>query len=281
MRINLRELVRPGGPLTLIPTGMLVFTALVAAAGGEREIDPRGVQFGATSEMILIPAGEFLMGSDTDGDHSPAHEIHLDSFYLDDHEVTNAEYFEFCRATKHRLPEFWGIEARRSGPNFPNHPVVGVSWQDASDYADWRGKRLPTEAEWEYAARGGLVGSNFPLGDTLSPEDANFEQSGSKRPVEVGTYAPNGLGFFDMSGNVFEWTADRYDAEYYAESQTANPQGPEAGRFRVIRGGGWHSGPFCNRVYYRNALPPNWVDFALGFRCAMDAGERPNDEGAR
>ena len=223
------------------------------------------------SEMMLVPGGEFLMGSSTDGDHSPPHRVRLEAFHLDAHEVTNAEYYEFCRATGHRLPEFWGIDARRSGPGFPDHPVVGVSWQDAADYADWRGKRLPTEAEWEYAARGGLLHRDYPMRDTLSPSDANYGESGIGSPTEVGSYEPNGFGLFDMSGNVFEWVADRYSAGYYAESPVTNPQGPETGRFRVIRGGGWHSGPYCNRTYYRNALPPQWVDFAVGFRCARDA----------
>ena len=223
------------------------------------------------SEMVLIPGGEFFMGSNTDGDHAPAHEVRLEAFYLDVHEVTNAEYYGFCQATGHRLPEFWGIDVRRSGPQFPDHPVVGVSWQDATDYAAWIGKRLPTEAEWEFAARGGLVGRIFPMGDTLSPSDANYAESGIGAPVEVGSYAANGFGLHDMSGNVFEWTADRYSAQYYAASPLASPPGPETGRFRVIRGGGWHSGPYCNRTYYRNALPPQWVDFAVGFRCARDA----------
>jgi formylglycine-generating enzyme required for sulfatase activity len=223
-------------------------------------------------EMLLIPGGEFMMGSDTDDDHSPAHLVRLDSFHIDAREVTNAEYFEFCQATGHRLPEFWGIEARRSGPDYPNHPVVGVSWQDAADYAEWRGKRLPTEAEWEYAARGELAGLNYPRADTLSPVHANYAASELGHAVETGSYAPNGYGLFDMSGNVFEWVADWYSGDYYRQYTLSNPLGPEAGKFRVIRGGGWHSGAFCNRTYYRNALPPQWVDFAVGFRCARDVG---------
>ena len=223
------------------------------------------------SDMILIPSGEFLMGTDTDENHSPAHAVTLEAFYLDVHEVTNGEYYEFCQVTGHRLPEFWGIDARRSGPQFPDHPVVGVSWQDAADYAAWRGKRLPTEAEWEYAARGGLEGKDYPAGNTLSPSDANYADSGIGAPVEVGTFAPNGFGLYEMSGNVFEWVSDRYSPQYYGESPETDPPGPETGRLRVIRGGGWHSGPYCNRTYYRNALPPQWVDFAVGFRCARDA----------
>jgi len=220
--------------------------------------------------MLLIPAGEFIMGSGADGDGNRTHRVKLDAFDMDAHEVTNAAYYEFCRATGHPLPEFWGLDARRSGPRYPNHPVVGISWQDAVDYAAWQGKRLPTEAEWEYAARGGALGRAYPNADTLGPGDANYARSELGHPVEVGSYAPNGFGLYDMAGNVFEWVADRYAADYYTTSPPSNPQGPEAGRFRVIRGGGWHSGSFCNRTYYRNALPPQWVDFAVGFRCVRD-----------
>jgi formylglycine-generating enzyme required for sulfatase activity len=252
-------------------SSLLVAAIPLVGLAGLRNEKPASLPGGdPAGEMVLIPAGEFLMGSNADGDHAPAHRVRVDAFYLGIHEVTNGEYYDFCEATGHRLPEFWGIEARRSGPEFPHHPVVGVSWQDASDYAAWRGMRLPTEAEWEYAARGGLEGENFPTGDTLSPADANFAGSQIGRPVEVGRYATNGFGLQDMSGNVFEWVADRYGADYYAESPQANPAGPETGRFRIIRGGGWHSGPYCNRTYYRNALPPQWVDFAVGFRLAKD-----------
>jgi formylglycine-generating enzyme required for sulfatase activity len=224
------------------------------------------------AELILIPGGDFLMGANSEGDHSPVHLVRLDAFYMDRYEVTNAQYLSFCRATGHRVPEFWGMSGFRSGPEYPNHPVVGVSWRDAADYAAWCGKRLPTEAEWEYAARGGVGGLDFPNGDSLQPSDGNYNKSNQGGAVAVGSYRANGFGLHDMQGNVVEWVADFYDAEYYASSPTDNPQGPERGRFRVIRGGGWHSGASCNKVYYRNALPPNWVDFGVGFRCAADSG---------
>ncbi len=225
-----------------------------------------------TEELVLIPGGEFLMGSDTEGDHSPVHRVQVDSFYMDRYEVTNAQYLRFCEETGHRLPEFWGMDDFRCGPHYPDHPVVGVSWSDAVEYTGWCGKRLPTEAEWEYAARGGLVGMNYPNGDTLHPSDGNYTKSGKGGPVAAGSYPSNGYGLHDMQGNVVEWVSDYYAADYYASSPSANPRGPESGRFRVIRGGGWHSGPYCNRVYYRNALPANWVDFNVGFRCVQDVG---------
>jgi formylglycine-generating enzyme required for sulfatase activity len=111
---------------------------------------------------------------------------------------------------------------------------------------------------------------NYPNGDTLNPSNGNYSESNKRGPVAVGSYLPNGFGLHDMQGNVGEWVSDFYDGKYYSSSPSANPQGPSMGKFRVIRGGGWHTGPSCNRVYYRNALPPNWVDFNVGFRCAKD-----------
>ena len=230
-------------------------------------------------EEVLIPAGTFVMGHGAEGDCAPEHEVYLDAFHIDRHEVTNARYLAFCEATEHRLPEFWGMERYCSGPDFPDHPVVGVSWWDARDYAEWCGKRLPTEAEWECAARGGLIGALFPWGDELSPEHANYARSEHRAPVPVGSYPPNGFGLHDMIGNASEWVEDRYGREYYAASPRENPAGPEVGRFRIFRGGGWHTGPGCARVHFRNALPSNWVDFAVGFRCVRDAAPAGEDAG--
>ncbi len=225
------------------------------------------------AEMILIPGGEFVMGKDEEGVSGPAHKVYIDSFYMDKHEVTNAQYLEFCTQTGRATPEFWDMNEFHSGPDFPDHPVTGISWRDAAAYAEWAGKRLPSEAEWEYAARGGLVGMNYPHGDELDSAQANYTLAGLEGTVAVGSFLANGHGLHDMAGNVWEWVADYYDGEYYRNSPPKNPSGPDDGKFKVIRGGGWHSGPYCNRVYYRNALPPNWVDFAVGFRCADDLGE--------
>jgi formylglycine-generating enzyme required for sulfatase activity len=111
---------------------------------------------------------------------------------------------------------------------------------------------------------------SYPTGETLNPSDGNYTKSAKGGSVVVGSYPPNGYGLYDMQGNVVEWILDFYDWNYYSSSPSANPQGPNTGKFRVIRGGGWHSGPYCNTVYYRNALPPNWTDFNVGFRCAKD-----------
>jgi formylglycine-generating enzyme required for sulfatase activity len=217
--------------------------------------------------MVLIAGGEFLMGSER-GEDSPVHKVYVGSFYIDTYEVTNAQYLAFCEATSHRLPMLWGMQGFRCGTDYPNHPVVTVSWVDAKSYAEWCGKRLPTEAEWEYAARGGIAGAPYPNGDTLTPSDGNYSKSDKRGSVAVGSYSPNGFGLHDMQGNVVEWVADWYDPDYYASSPAKNPEGPEFGKFKVIRGGGWHSGPSCNTVHFRNALPPGWLDFNVGFRCA-------------
>jgi iron(II)-dependent oxidoreductase len=218
------------------------------------------------------------MGSQSEGDHNPAHKVRVDTFYIDKYEVTNAQYHKFVEETGARLPEFWGMKKYRSGPEFPKHPVIGVSWPEAVAYAEWAGKRLPTEAEWEYAARGGLVGKEYPRGNELKPEDANRWRWETLSPsgggiLQVGQYPPNGYGLHDMAGNVAEWVADYYADDYYKSSPAKDPRGPAKGKFRVFRGGGWHSGPSCNRVYYRNALPPQWRDFNVGFRCVKDVAE--------
>lgn len=217
--------------------------------------------------MVLIPGGEFSMGLEGEGSHGPVHQVEVDSFYMGKYEVTNAEYLKFCTETGRKLPEYWGMEIYHAGSDFPDYPVVGINWHDVTAFAEWVGMRLPTEAEWEFAARGGQTDWNYPYGDEHSEDAANFKSEGT---VTVGAYAPNGYGLYDMSGNVWEWVNDYFDDAYYKNSPKSNPKGPEKGTFRVIRGGGWHSGPGCCRVYYRNALPSNWQDIAVGFRCVKD-----------
>jgi len=226
--------------------------------------------------MVLIPAGEFQMGKDDEGDHAPLHSVRLSAFYLDAREVTNAEYLAFCQATDHRLPMFWTLDKFQSGPSFPNHPVVGVGSADAEAYADWAGKRLPTEAEWEYAARGGLQGQDFPGGAELDSTLANYS---SQHALPVGSYPPNGYGLYDMAGNVREWVSDFYDPDYYRKSPVENPRGPDKAAYRVVRGGGWFSGKYCQKIFLRVALPVQWVDFNIGFRCARDIAVRTEESG--
>ena len=223
--------------------------------------------------MVLIPGGSFFMGTNSNQPSIafPLHQVEVRSFYMDMYEVSNREYYDFCMATGHKLPEFWGMDIYKSGTGFPDFPVVGVSQFDASLYAEWAGKRLPTEAEWEYAARGGLENIDFPFGEKADHSRARYnDPEAEKGPVQTGSYDPNGYGLYDMAGNVWEWVTDWFDPEYYAESPEIDPKGPDTGTFRVIRGGGWHSGPGCITVHRRYALPQHWVDMAGGFRCVKD-----------
>lgn len=222
--------------------------------------------------MVIIPKGGFTMGKNSPypSDCQPEHRVLIDSFYMDKYEVTNQEYYEFCKATNNTLPIFWGIKEFRCGLDFPEHPVVGVSFFDAEKYARWVGKRLPTEAEWEFAARGGFAGNNFPHGeDQIDSAKANFGKK-FEGLLKVGQFKPNNFGLFDMSGNAWEWVTDNYESDYYTLSPVDNPKGPESGSFKVIRGGSWHSGAMCVQVFHRNGLPASWVAFAVGFRCAKN-----------
>jgi len=224
-------------------------------------------------EMMLIPGGEFNMGVLAGPDQkfidNQAHTVQVDSFYIDKHEVTNFQYAEFCVATGHKFPEFWGMDKFTSGLKFPDHPVVGVTWSDAKDYAEWKGFRLPTEAEWEYASRGGLAGMRYPNGNDMDSSLANYNTT-QGMAMKVGSYPANAFGLYDMSGNALEWVWDFYDKDYYLESPYANPQGPLYGKRRSVRGGGWRSGVMCATVNFRQSLRTYWVDFSVGFRCAKD-----------
>lgn len=211
-------------------------------------------------------------------DATPLHTVYLDAFYMDICEVTNAQYKKFMDATGHSAPKYW------SGPkyNAPNQPVVGVNWHDAVAYAKWAGKRLPTEAEWEKAARGELVGKKYPWGDSdptgtlcnFADKNANFEWSdksiddGYEYPSPVGGYGANGYGLYDMAGNVFEWCADWHDSGYYVNSPYNNPLGVDSGLFRVLRGGSYYNGPYSLLVALRTLSPPALTLDRVGFRCA-------------
>jgi len=249
--------------------GAAILLLLSPGIGASQEGEQKPVH--TESPTVLIPGGEFTMGAEGYGHQSPPHTVRISPFYLDKYEVTNVEYLAFCEATDRGLPAFWGMDTLRSGPNFLNHPVVGVSWGDARAYARWRGVRLPTEAEWEYAARGGSGETDYTHGDTFDHEAyATGKQGG---PSPVGSFPPNAFGLYDMTGNVCEWVNDWYGEDYYKTSPQEDPRGPGTGWFKVIRGGGWHTGPGCSRVYDRNGLKSNWLDFNVGFRCAKYKGE--------
>jgi len=224
--------------------------------------------------MALIPAGEFQMGdsfNEGNSNERPRHKVYLDAFYIDVHEVTNAQYQKFMDVTGHGVPEHWS----NSKFNAPDHPVVGVSWFDAVAYAEWAGKRLPTEAEWEKAARGGLVGKRYPWGDEISYDDANYSGTGGKdswfytSPVRY--FAPNGYGLYDMAGNAGEWCADWYAGDYYASLPYDNPWGADSGYSHVWRGGSWYNKPDYLRVAYRSYSSPALTYPYIGFRCVAQA----------
>ena len=248
--------------------------------------------------MVLIPAGHFQMGSndaDAQNDEQPVHIVHLDAFYMDEHEVTNSEYKEFLlenpRWQKSRIDKrFYNGNYLHHwrGTNYPpgkaNYPVTHVSWYAAIAYAEWAGKRLPTEAEWEYAARGGVAGLKYPLGNTISTSQANYNNHVGTTTA-VGRYAANGYNLYDMAGNVWEWCLDEYDADFYSASRSSrNPisgartlQGildnftsipPDTSR--VLRGGSWFFSAQFLRVANRFRKTPASTNDVIGFRCVRD-----------
>jgi formylglycine-generating enzyme required for sulfatase activity len=236
--------------------------------------------------MALIKTGEFLMGtplSNRDGgrDEYPQRQIFLDAFYLDVYEVTNGRYMEFITVTGHRVPEHprdkkLTLWKESTVPDaFKDHPVVNVDWYDATAYCKWAGKRLPTEAEWERAARG-TTGRRFPWGDTEPTRaHANYlnqwRNGGGLEPIGTHPRGASPEGVQDLQGNVWEWVADWYDPHYYENGPTRNPQGPAEGVRKVIRGSGWESEAPVLRSAHRLSSPPTNRNHTLGFRCAMDA----------
>ena len=267
--------------------------------GGQPSNTPPEIVGKDGAKMVLIPAGEFQMGSnDSEAreDAKPVHTVYLDAFYMDAYEVTNAQYKQFVDTNpewaKDRIPssyhdgdylDHWNGNSYPSGKG--NHPVTNVSWYGAMAYAQWAGKRLPTEAEWEKAARGGLVGKKYPWGDTINFIKANYGKNGDTTPV--GNYAPNGYGLYDMAGNVWEWCLDAYSIDFYTTSPRRNPIAG-AGSIsrvtsnftnvktaRVVRGGAWTGSMIVGtddhmfiRVAFRTRLNPSLQADDIGFRCA-------------
>ena len=224
-------------------------------------------------EMALIPAGSFEMGDHHDnmGSALPVHRVELDAFYMDVHEVTVGQFKEFVNQSGYSYNR-WNDVAKSSPGD--EYPMIYVNWNDATAYAKWAGKRLPTEAEWEYAARGGLVGKRYPRGDEISHDDANYSGTGGKdkwsKCAPVGSFAANGYGLYDMAGNVREWCQDWYGENYYSSSPAKNPPGPDTGSYRVLRGGSCYSSTSYLRVAYRrNHGSPAGRYANYGFRCVV------------
>jgi len=220
--------------------------------------------------MVLIPGGYFTMGGDS-ADESPKHKVWVEPFFIDKNEVTNKQYKAFVDATNHPKPPYFTDRDL----NKPDQPVVGVGYYDVLSYALWKGMRLPTEAEWERACRGGLEGKSYPWGDEPPSGRCNFAPNGQKEKdgygftAPVGSFAPNNYGLYDMAGNVWEWCSDFYDKTYYTRSPEKNPAGPDSGYSRVLRGGSWLSlNPKHLHSSSRLELRPFVQDRYYGFRCA-------------
>ena len=254
------------------------------------------------AEMVLIPAGDFQMGSGAgrlyNGATIPVHTVYVDAFYIDKYEVTVGQYNEFVSATEHRPLPDW---VSKYSPT-DRHPVVGVTWDDAIAYAKWAGKRLPTEAEWEKAARGGLIGTDHPWGNApLDGTQCNFadkslwevwdkerndEDNDADKNIDdgyaytapVGSFPPNGYGLYDMAGNVTEWCFDAFDGNFYANSPRRNPIADilirdgennivAINKLRVMRGGSWYHFPLAVWIACRTPNSPTLRHRNGGFRC--------------
>jgi len=302
-----RDRGRLATALLALPALALLAVAAPRAAGQQTP----------TEGMAQVPAGDYWMGRTRlwlmdeinwqirdRMDDRPVHRVSLDAFWIDTHEVTNADYAAFVKATDATTPYQWG------GPTPPANkadlPIYNVSWHDATAYCTWLGKRLPTEAEWEKAARGGIEDSDYPWGNEYetvgeppaapapaapaapapdqpaapvppaapvsppaAPVISHAHSSSASGPRPVGSYPPNGYGLYDMSGNVWEWVSDWYDLYYYGVSPIKNPTGPPDGHYKVIRGGSWaDSDPRLGATYFRNYVSPDEQSPTVGFRCA-------------
>ena len=227
--------------------------------------------------MGLVPAGEFTMGSDEgDADEQPVHRVVLDHFYLDTFEVTNGRFAQFVAAIQSEPP--WGFADQETPVLHAEQPVRWVNWLEAWGYCLWAGKRLPTEAEWEKAARG-PEGRLYPWGnDPPTAAHAVFGLTeGDETVAPIGHRAPgrSPYGIHDLAGNLYEWVSDWYDEDFYAQTPRHNPRGPGAGTAKVQRGGSYINQPYRLRSAFRTKGDPTEHDPHVGFRCAQEAPPLP------
>lgn len=281
-----------------------IFAIFILGCGGDTEDTVEEIEEDKVPTpigMVLIPEGAFEMGSNADHaniDEQPVHTVQVDAFYMDKREVTVRAYREFMEETGHRAPDWEQVSIYSPTDD---HPIVFVSWHDAMAYAQWKGKRLPTEAEWEKAARGGSVAQIYPWGDTAPAAAAkvpcNFADKnlthywwaaeevddGYAYTAPVGQYLANGYGLYEMAGNVSEWCLDEYDPGFYAISPNTNPVSGEIDTVvgigdnftsvrspRVLRGGSWLVNALGVRNAVRTTLNPTSTASSVGFRCVMD-----------
>ncbi len=247
------------------------------AASTEQPID---------EDMVSIPAGPFIRGADVGGfDEQPRDTVYVSAFAIDRHEVTYHHYTQFVAATGHRKAGPPARYAKNLGRmRGANQPIVYVSWADAQQYCEWRGKRLPTEAEWEKAMRG-TDGRLWPWGNTDEPGAANLARVSDgfdvSAPVGSFTLDVSPFGVADGVGNVMEWVADWYGESYYRTGPTRDPQGPAHGVFKVLRGGGYTSTGSDIRITSRNKMVPDFRDETIGFRCAISGGSGGSKKGGK
>jgi formylglycine-generating enzyme required for sulfatase activity len=223
-------------------------------------------------EMVEVKGGSFIMGDDSgDEDERPAHEVHVSTFWIARTETTVKQWKAFCTATKRAMPEapWFGLK--------DDHPIVNISWDDAIAYCKWlsvidkKSYRLPTEAEWEFAARGGVKGKGYAYSGAKVPDSISWFSSRSNGTMPVALKLPNELGLYDMTGNVWEWCSDWYDVGYYMLKVKDNPTGPSralGSKFYTLRGGAWDIGARNSRNTYRNPLSPTSRNHNKGFRVA-------------
>lgn len=286
IQIGIRH--NPGPPIAGVETEGQGYTPLakklekVAEESRKAEEKVKQAKLGGPFEsMVFIPAGEFYMGS-SEGAHDakPMRKIHLDGFSIDKYEVTFAQFYAFMRSTGHRKPRLAGYLSAGTTEDIPLfirplNPVVGVSWDDAVAYCQWKGKRLPTEAEWEKAARG-TDRRKWPWGDEERAEYANVLGDDGVRylaPVDQFTRDVSPYGVYDLAGNAMEWVADWFNEDSYRLLPVSNPVGVMTGERRVIRGASWNDSIMRAQTSIRFKMYPEYRDVTIGFRCAQSGSQ--------
>ena len=238
------------------------------------------VSYAATPEgMVFVPECEFTMGRTklTPDDKTimrprillddrPARKVFVSAFHIDVKEVTHEQYAVFVAATKRAAPYHW-VDGKPPA-DLLTAPAFNVTWNDAVDYCKWQGKRLPTEAEWEKAARGGKEGLDYPLSNKIDATSARYANTAG--PLPVGKFPPNDYGLHDMIGNVAEWCSDWFDEKYYENSPIENPRGPTAGSLHVARGGGFNYPPLDLRCAFRVTVETTYRNRSYGFRVVRE-----------